>query len=178
MSALIDISGQKFDLLTVIRAQYIDGKYTGRWECLCDCGNTVYVVKGNLFTGNTKSCGCTRGINLRHDLAGKQYGRWTVLYRTVDETDHHSKWMCECSCGNKKVVYHDNLVHGKTTSCGCYLQEIASNINCVDKTGQQIGHLTVLERVFPDSDERGVKWKCVCSCGKEVVLSTSQYVTE
>ncbi len=31
-----------------------------RWSCLCTCGKVVYVVSGNLVTGNTKSCGCKR----------------------------------------------------------------------------------------------------------------------
>lgn len=56
-----DITGQKFNMLTVI-------KKTGRscntaknaieWECLCECGNTTNVSSKNLRRGNTKSCGC------------------------------------------------------------------------------------------------------------------------
>lgn len=28
------------------------------YECLCECGNTTEVLRTNLSTGNTRSCGC------------------------------------------------------------------------------------------------------------------------
>ena len=30
------------------------------WECICDCGNTIFVARSSLKSGNTKSCGCLR----------------------------------------------------------------------------------------------------------------------
>lgn len=50
---LIDITGQKFGRLTVIRRH--DSK---RWECKCDCGNITYSDGYQLRKGITKSCGC------------------------------------------------------------------------------------------------------------------------
>ena len=35
------------------------------WACACSCGGVVNVIGSNLTTGNTKSCGCDKGIGLR-----------------------------------------------------------------------------------------------------------------
>ncbi len=31
-----------------------------QWLCQCSCGNKVVVKRGNLLSGNTESCGCTK----------------------------------------------------------------------------------------------------------------------
>jgi hypothetical protein len=54
---LIDITGQKFGHLTVVR--YLKKL---KWECLCDCGNFTVVLKTNLIQGKTKSCGCLQTV--------------------------------------------------------------------------------------------------------------------
>lgn len=62
------------------------------------------------------------------NLKGKQFGRLTVLERSNDTYDKSGRryitWKCLCTCGNITYVTTNNL-HGKTTSCGCYLKEIA-----------------------------------------------------
>ncbi len=58
MSRFIDLSGKKFNQLTVIRIDGKDawGKY--RWLCQCACGNKTTVIATHLKNGHTKSCGC------------------------------------------------------------------------------------------------------------------------
>lgn len=64
-----DLRGQKFGRLTPIKYVLVylnsldkNGKRIriGKWECLCDCGNTTVVERSKLHTGHTKSCGCLR----------------------------------------------------------------------------------------------------------------------
>ncbi len=56
---LIDITGQTFGRLTVIRrADKNTLQNKVQWECSCECGNTRIVVGGNLGNGHTTSCGC------------------------------------------------------------------------------------------------------------------------
>ncbi len=56
---LIDITGQKFGRLTVIRrAEKNTLRNQPQWKCSCECGNTRIVVGGNLRNGHTTSCGC------------------------------------------------------------------------------------------------------------------------
>lgn len=73
-----DLTGQKFNHLTVIR--YI-GRKNGRtmWHCLCDCGNEVDVDSSSLKSGNTTACGCRQsegwGSNKTHGMSGKRIYR-------------------------------------------------------------------------------------------------------
>lgn len=77
MAKRIDLTGQKFGRLTVI-------KDTGKknndkralWLCKCNCGNEVIISGKDLRNGNTQSCGC-----LQRDRSRK-HGEWgTRLYR-------------------------------------------------------------------------------------------------
>jgi hypothetical protein len=61
----MDLTGKRFNKLLVIKKN--DNKLNGSilWDCLCDCGNTTIVKCNNLNSGNTSSCGCLRGKNIR-----------------------------------------------------------------------------------------------------------------
>lgn len=52
-----DIVGQKFGRLVVLNESQRAGSVT-KWKCVCDCGKQVYVYRGKLISGHTKSCGC------------------------------------------------------------------------------------------------------------------------
>lgn len=56
---LIDLTGQRFGLLTVIKRSGTQGK-SSTWLCRCDCGNECTVQGGNLRARHTTSCGCYR----------------------------------------------------------------------------------------------------------------------
>lgn len=55
---IIDLTGQKFTRLTVIRHAGKNPWGQNKWECLCDCGKTTYAITGQLRNGMKKSCGC------------------------------------------------------------------------------------------------------------------------
>jgi hypothetical protein len=57
MPKIIDLTGQKYQRLTVIKFVELS-KYGAIWECKCDCGNIKNVKSGDLRSGNTNSCGC------------------------------------------------------------------------------------------------------------------------
>ena len=61
MSALKDLTGQRFGRLVVIGREGSTTKGLATWRCLCDCGKET-VTKGScLRLGEAKSCGCWRG---------------------------------------------------------------------------------------------------------------------
>lgn len=119
MGKFIDLTGEKFDMLTVIERAENIGKRT-QWVCKCDCGNVV-TVKTEYLKGKVKlkSCGCIYG---ERDLSGMQFGRLTVIQ------EHGSKrqkrfWLCKCECGNITIVSTDCLKSGHIKSCGCFRKD-------------------------------------------------------
>lgn len=57
---VIDLVGQKFNKLTVIKRDGSDKRGEARWICKCECGNQITVLSSNLRSGHTTSCGCER----------------------------------------------------------------------------------------------------------------------
>lgn len=87
-----------------------------KWRCLCDCGNEVSVLAGNLTSGNTRSCGCLmwtvtspemrekmRGSASRHEM-GMSYYAWR---KAVKERDDYSCIIC----GRRHTEPGDTDVH-------------------------------------------------------------------
>lgn len=61
------------------------------------------------------------------NLAGKTFGRLTVIDRSESTKDGRTKWLCECSCGNICAVIGRDLKNGHTRSCGCYRKEFPNH---------------------------------------------------
>lgn len=53
------------------------------------------------------------------NLKGKIFGSLTVLEESGRDKANRKMWLCECLCGNKKVIASRHLVQGKTVTCGC-----------------------------------------------------------
>lgn len=62
------------------------------------------------------------------DLAGKRFGRFTVIEPVpCPKTPKDGRyWLCRCDCGNERVYKSSEINRGATLSCGCYGKEIAS----------------------------------------------------
>lgn len=62
----------------------------------------------------------------RTDLTGKKFGKLTVIKPVISAKigrKVHSRWLCQCECGNYKVAYTFSLLSGNTRSCGCLLHK-------------------------------------------------------
>ena len=131
MPAFIDITGQVFNRLTVIKRSDFTKKKHVYWDCLCICGAEVSVEGSSLKSGNTESCGCLSKERASQThlkpLTGKVFGRLVVTGRApVRDGDDGSFWECECVCGNRSRVARSSLINEKTTSCGCLRDERVS----------------------------------------------------
>jgi hypothetical protein len=93
MPAFLNLSGQKFSRLLVIKPT--DRRAGGNviFECLCDCGRTAFVSGDKLKNGNNRSCGCSKVERFyKHGLARHPlYHAWHGLVsRCTDPT--HPQW--------------------------------------------------------------------------------------
>jgi hypothetical protein len=125
MTKLIDMTGQKFGRLIVLRRE--PGLEPARWLCRCDCGREK-VVRGMLLRlGKTTSCGCFRREQVRRkDMAGLKFGRLTALDFAGINQHAHATWHCRCDCGQEVTVDGNSLRTGNTKSCGCFDRDRAS----------------------------------------------------
>lgn len=76
MSNFQDLTGKKFNRLTV-RNYFGKSKHRcSLWLCDCECGGTVVVRTADLKNGHTKSCGClfieTSIAKLPNDVSGSK----------------------------------------------------------------------------------------------------------
>lgn len=79
-----DLSGKKYNRLTVIRLSHFKGSHS-IWECQCDCGKVLYVMRGNLVKGHTKSCGCFRKEKGKTIKIPNVNSAFTEIYRTYKQ---------------------------------------------------------------------------------------------
>jgi len=54
-------------------------------------------------------------------MQGLTFGRLTVI--DMDNVKPR-RWLCQCVCGNKKIVMGGHLRNGHTVSCGCFRKEV------------------------------------------------------
>lgn len=168
-----DLSGQRFGKLTAVR--YIPGNWrknkgtikSGKWECKCDCGNTILITPVCLKSRKYLECDICKRKGKYGDIVGKKIGKWTVenLFAIKEHGQRIWKCHCKCECGREKDLYYQNLIKGRTKSCGeCY----NGNGYIIDLTGQIFGDLTVV-----GFDKESKKWNCVCACGNTVKFNSN-----
>jgi hypothetical protein len=157
---LIDLKGKVFGELTV-------EEYAGNrdWLCRCSCGKKKIVQGSRLRSGDVKSCGHTLNQWKVVDIKGKHFGKLIAKEYVGD-----SKWDCECSCGEHRIVNTNQLNNGSAKMCKkCLIKYLEDSYNemTIDLTGKQFGELTVIK---PLRDKH--KWLCRCSCGNCIEVAS------
>jgi hypothetical protein len=96
MSAVKDITGQRFGSLTVSKRH---GSVNGRaaWLCVCDCGSEHVGTGKEMRSGRVTSCGCGLTRSNRRATHGKSkskiYSVWTNMkLRCESPTDASYQW--------------------------------------------------------------------------------------
>lgn len=117
----LDLLGKKLGKLTCIKDVGRDRNNNVLWLCACECGGESVVVARDLKSGHTKSCGCLEQKNV-----AKRYEKLTVIGE-VDKRNGKDYYLCQCDCGNQKVVMRGNLIQGNTKSCGCLRKQAPYN---------------------------------------------------
>ena len=60
------------------------------------------------------------------DLTGFRFGRLTVLHEAGRSKAGKVLWLCQCDCGNTKIIVGGDLRSGRTASCGCYHHRVVT----------------------------------------------------
>jgi tRNA(Ile2) C34 agmatinyltransferase TiaS len=156
----IDMTGEKIGYWTVIkRSKKLVENGGAVWLCKCVCGRVKHMEGSYLRSGHSKSCGCyfsrlNREGRYFIDLAGKRFGKWTVLFRNPTTGKKTSAyWLCKCDCGTVKTVSSQSLRTGDTKSCGCSSRDKYKNKPLCPRCGSQ--------RTL----SYGPKWSCPI-CGR------------
>lgn len=118
----LDLTGNKFGNLTPIKNVGRDTHNNALWLCVCECGRESVVVARDLKSGHTKSCGCLQQQKISH-----RYGKLAVI-KEVDKRNGRRHYLCQCDCGNQKVVMGGNLIQGNVRSCGCLQKQAPYNM--------------------------------------------------
>lgn len=102
------------------------------------------------------------------DLAGKRFGKLTVIALAGKSDSGRVRWLCRCDCGAEKVILAHCLKNGETKSCGC---EHYKNPRRKRLEGLHFGRL-VVEKYLG-----GSTYMCRCECGGVVKIKTNRLNT-
>lgn len=128
------------------------------------------------------------------DLVGYKTGKLTVIKFDRIEHKRDSKgknrdkgyWLCKCDCGKVVSIARNEIVTGKTKSCGCLCKENGKKTtirNLKDLTGKRFGKLAVvglarIEKVLYKNGTRNrFYWECKCDCGNVVIIDGKKLKT-
>jgi hypothetical protein len=81
------------------------------------------------------------------DLTGRKFGRWIVLPRDDIESNYRRrKWLVQCECGKLRLVPGQDLLNGRSVSCGCPSRR--KNTNDAKTSARGLALRTRLQRVM------------------------------
>lgn len=64
-----------------------------------------------------------------NDLTEKRFGKLKVIKYYKSNKNGRALWLCQCDCGNIKVVLGNSLLNKSTLSCGCYNKERSKELH-------------------------------------------------
>jgi hypothetical protein len=104
--------------------------------------------------------------NQRLQLIGKRFGKLSVIAEAgIEEYSGGTMFLCECECGNKKILKGGDLTAGRRKSCG-KCPRINVHKKNLEMIGKTFNNLTV---IGVSKTESGVGL-CLCTCGNAVNL--------
>lgn len=69
------------------------------------------------------------------ELSGMTFGKLTAIKRQGSNKHGDALWLCQCECGDKKIVPSRYLLTGCTQSCGCSTYDKAGKWAKGDRSG-------------------------------------------
>lgn len=108
-----DLTGKKFDMLTVLEPTGDRKSGYIIYRCRCDCGNEILVGANLLRENGRHTCGCQYKSSAVRP--GAKFNHLTAIEPTQEDVN---KWVFECDCGRRKNILKLAVVSGLTITCG------------------------------------------------------------
>ncbi|GFN32544.1 HNH endonuclease [Paenibacillus xylaniclasticus] len=106
------------------------------------------------------------------DLTDQTFGHLKVIGKSdIKTNDYRVRWMCECTCGKRKIVSTSQLTLKRIRSCGCLKKETSKIGMGVIKQSAVEGVLTTnLKRKKNRNNSSGYKGVTKCRDKKGNVI--------
>lgn len=127
MGKFINLMGQKFGRLTIVKRAGSDKWKNATWLCKCNCGREKIISGNDLREGNTKSCGCLKieihkiefGLaNMRYAIRNYQNGakersiEWDLTEEQFEEITQKDCYYCGAKPNNKSYHFQAGAING------------------------------------------------------------------
>lgn len=109
-------------------------------------------------------------------VVGSRFGKLTVIAKAGKTAKHGPEFLCQCDCGNQKIILGRSLITGAARSCGC---EKHRHVDYSDIIGKRYGKLTVLGHVGltkKNEKHNESSYLCQCDCGNKVLIPREQLI--
>lgn len=95
-----------------------------------------------------------------NNLVGQRFKRLTVLELAGTDKSRNRKWLCQCDCGEQKVILGIHLKSENTQSCGCLSRESSSMRNLTHGQSRKTTYRIwdAMRRRCSDPNNPGYKW--------------------
>ena len=113
MSAVKDLTGQRFGRLVVICREGSTNLGCATWYCRCDCGRESIAEGAKLRKGNTKSCGCLHdeAARERRTKHGKSGTRLNAIWKAMHQRCHNPSNKDYNRYGGRGITVCDEWLH-------------------------------------------------------------------
>lgn len=136
MGKFEDLTGKKFNRLTVLCLGKRNSCNQLQWKCKCECGNIILATTTYLKTGHTKSCSCYNKESASKRLKDKKFieaknnyrknnflkdGTSLALIQSSKTRKNNSSGVTGVYWDKKLCKYRASIfVKGKKINLGCY----------------------------------------------------------
>jgi ribosomal protein S27E len=148
----IDLTGLKFNKLTVKKHVGKNKNGHSLWKCLCDCGNEKIVFGHHLRSENIKSCGCYRKQSMAENIRGLEHG--------MSKTRTYFVWKSMLNrCNNKNCESYKWYGGRGITVCDKWNPKKGGSF---EKFYQDVGEIPkklTLDRIDNDGNYEPNNWK-------------------